>query len=166
MFIFACYAGGLRFFDVFELQWKHYNAKEQRLNKIIHKSKRNHQFRLPKQAIKIIEKYRTPKTKKSDYVFKLLENDRQYTDEELFNFKNLRGAYINRYLRKIGKKLEFPFNLTFHIARHTFATLALKLGMRIEYVSKILDHSDIQITQVYAKIINDELDKAMDNVFN
>lgn len=34
--------------------------------------------------------------------------------------------------------------------------------MRIEYVSKLLDHSDIGITQIYAKIVNEELDKAVE----
>jgi len=34
--------------------------------------------------------------------------------------------------------------------------------MRIEYVSKLLDHSDIGTTQIYAKIVNDELDKAVE----
>ena len=56
MFVFSCYAGGLRFFDVFELQWKHYSEQEERLTKIIHKSKRKHQFKLPQQAIDILEK--------------------------------------------------------------------------------------------------------------
>ncbi len=166
MFIFACYAGGMRFFDVFELQWEHYNEKEQRINKIIHKTKRAHQFKLPKQAVAILEKYKSDKTKNSDYVFKLLENDRQYTEEDLLRNKYNKNSSTNRNLDKIGKKLEIPFKLTFHIARHTFATLALKLGMRMEYVSKIMDHSDIKITQVYAKIINKELDKAMDSIFN
>jgi len=165
MFLFSCYAGGLRFFDVFELQWEHYIEKEQRFGKIIHKTKRFLQFKLPQQAIDILEKYKTKDDKQTDYVFKLLENDRVYTEVELLKNKHNRSASINRRLDKIGKKLELPFKLTFHIARHTFATLALKLGMRMEYVSKILDHSDIKITQVYAKIINQELDKAMENVF-
>jgi site-specific recombinase XerD len=34
--------------------------------------------------------------------------------------------------------------------------------MRIEHVSKIMDHSSIEVTQIYAKIINEELDKAME----
>jgi integrase/recombinase XerD len=70
------------------------------------------------------------------------------------------------YLTKMGKALEFPFSLTFHISRHTFATRALNNGMRIEHVSKLMDHSDIGITQVYAKIISSELDNAVDKYIN
>ena len=53
----------------------------------------------------------------------------------------------------------------FHTSRHTFATRALKKGMRIEYVSKLLGHSSIKTTQVYAKIVNKDLDDAMDEFF-
>jgi len=165
MFLFSCYAGGMRFFDAFELQWEHYNEAEKRITKIIHKSKRKHQFIVPEQAINIMKKHKTNDSEKSDYIFGLLENGVEYTEEDLFKYKNYRNRTLNDRLHIIGKKLELPFKLTYHVSRHTFATLALKLGMRIEYVSKILDHSDIQITQVYAKIINEELDKAMENVF-
>jgi len=62
----------------------------------------------------------------------------------------------------VAEFINLPFKLTFHSSRHTFATIALKKGMRIEYVSKILDHTNISTTQIYAKIINKELDKAME----
>ncbi|WP_262602205.1 tyrosine-type recombinase/integrase [Faecalibacter macacae] len=52
--------------------------------------------------------------------------------------------------------------LSFHLSRHTFATQTIANGMRIKYVSKLLDHSDIGTTQIYAKIVNDELDKAVE----
>lgn len=55
--------------------------------------------------------------------------------------------------------------ITFHTARHSWAVRALQKGMRIEYVSKILGHASVKQTEVYAKVMNAELDKAMD-VFN
>jgi len=165
-FLFSCYAGGLRFFDVLEIKWENYIEEDRRIEKVIHKTGRKHNFRLPDQAIEILEKYKNPENKGTDFIFPLLENNVDYSDGRvMYNAKNNHNRRINKNLRKIGKELNFPFCLTFHISRHTFATLVLKNGMRIEYVSKILDHSDIQITQVYAKIINKELDDAMDNAF-
>ena len=45
-------------------------------------------------------------------------------------------------------------NISFHSARHTFATTAITLGIPIEVVSKLLGHNEIKTTQIYAKIIN------------
>ena len=58
--------------------------------------------------------------------------------------------------------MKLPFSLSFHLARHTFATNALNNGMRIEHVSKLLDHTNIGTTQIYAKIVSQELDDAVD----
>ena len=66
----------------------------------------------------------------------------------------------------IGEKLKLPFKLSFHVSRHTMATRALNKGMRIEHVSKLLQHSDLGVTQIYARIINEELDKAVDKYIN
>ncbi len=53
-------------------------------------------------------------------------------------------------------------NLTFHLARHTFAiTITLSNGVSIESVSKILGHSRITTTQVYAKVIERKLSEDM-----
>ena len=60
-------------------------------------------------------------------------------------------------LKKICLLCGIEKNITFHMARHTFATMALTNGMPIESISKILGHSNITTTQIYAKIINQKL---------
>ena len=62
-------------------------------------------------------------------------------------------------------KAKIKKRLYFHTSRHTFATRALRKGMRMEYASKIMGYSNLKTTQMYAKVVNEELDKAMD-VFN
>jgi len=164
IFMFACYAGGLRFFDVIDLKWEHYNQDEHRISKVIRKTNRKHQLKIPKRAVEIIEKYRTKESKQSDHVFPLLSNHIDYCKEieRLYLDRNRVINSVNRILRQIGKEIKLPFSLTFHVSRHTFATRALNKGMRIEHVSKFLDHALISTTQIYAKIINEELDKAID----
>lgn len=50
-------------------------------------------------------------------------------------------------------------NISFHSARHSFAVCALSNGMPIESVSRILGHTEIKTTQIYAKITDAKLDK-------
>jgi len=165
LFLFSIYAGGLRFSDVIEMQYKHYNKNEQRISKLIRKTGRPHQFKIGKVAIDILEKYCKEGADNEDYIFPVIEDQKGYEKSE-----SLRYFYTAKYnklanwhLKKLGEKMELPFKLSFHLSRHTFATNALNNGMRIEHVSKLMDHRDISTTQVYAKIISEELDKAVDS---
>lgn len=164
LFIFAIYAGGLRFSDVIGLQYKHFNSEENRIKKTIRKTKREHQFKIGNTALGILNKYTNPDADKDDFIFPLVLNKKKFIEDEEFrqNFIDSSNHSINFQLNKIGVKLELPFSLSFHLSRHSFATTALNNGMRIEHVSKLMDHSDIRTTQIYAKILNEELDKAVD----
>ena len=69
---------------------------------------------------------------------------------------------INRALKKIAEHCRIPKDLTFHIARHTFATtVALSNDMSIESLSKILGHKRIATTQHYAKITDKKVAQEM-----
>lgn len=64
----------------------------------------------------------------------------------------------NRMLKRIGTLLGFDKKITSHVGRHTFATWALSKGVPIEIVSKMLGHSNITTTQIYAKILAKDVD--------
>jgi len=168
MFIFSVYSGGLRFSDVIELQWKHYKQDEERITKVIRKSKRQHSFRIGTVAADILKKYKKDNSQPDDIIFPFADIDELYFKSAEYRDKIIKRATNLSYchLNNIGKKLKLPFTLSFHVSRHTFATRALNKGMRIEHVSKLMDHSDIGITQVYAKIVSEELDKAVDKYIN
>lgn len=69
-------------------------------------------------------------------------------------FPNISNQKLNSYLKEIADLCKIKKNLTFHIARHTFATtITLNNGVPIETVSKLLGHSKIATTQIYAKVI-------------
>lgn len=74
-------------------------------------------------------------------------------------------ALINKNLKIIAKAVGIRKILSFHISRHSFAVRALRKGISIDKVSKLLAHSNIRETQIYARVVNEELDKAME-VFN
>ena len=168
MFVFSVFSGGLRFGDVIELQWKNYDKKNHRIIKTIRKTKRQHSLRIGQKAIDILDRYATENKNQNDIIFPFAKIDEQYfKDREHRSLITNRAISLsNMYLSRMGKQLELPFNLSFHISRHTFATRALNNGMRIEHVSKLMDHTDIGITQVYAKIISSELDNAVDKYIN
>lgn len=70
---------------------------------------------------------------------------------------------MNSYLKEIADTCKIKKNLTFHMARHTFATtITLSNGVPIESVSKMLGHRSLKITQHYAKILDGKLSEDME----
>ena len=70
----------------------------------------------------------------------------------------------NQRLKLVAAYAGINKPLTSHMARHTFATQALHAGVRIEVVSKMLAHSDIQTTQIYAKVLAEDIEKGFDAI--
>ena len=73
---------------------------------------------------------------------------------------------MNAYLKEIADLCGIEKNLTTHCARHTFATLLVTSGVNIFTVSKLLGHKNINSTLVYAKVINEEKEKAVNSLPN
>lgn len=164
MFIFAAYTGGLRVSDVLKLKWQNFDGTH--INITIHKTKSQLSIKLPNKAIEIINEYQNKSNKPTDFIFPMMPNDLDFNDPQIsYNQISSATAYVNKNLKILAKKAELDKPLSFHISRHTWATRALRKGMSIDKVSKLMGHAQIRETQIYAKIVNEELDKAMD-VFN
>lgn len=82
-------------------------------------------------------------------------------------WQNTETMLISNSLRFILTCLLFLAQpITFHTARHTHATMMLTLGVDLYTVSKLLGHTNIQTTQIYAKLVDESKKKAIDLIPN
>ena len=73
-------------------------------------------------------------------------------------FPKITNEKVNLYLKEIASAVGIKKNLTFHMARHTFATtITLSNGVPIETVSKLLGHTKLATTQIYARVLEEKL---------
>lgn len=148
IFIFACFTG-LAYIDLANLRV--YNIQKMfdgRLWIVTHRQKTNTKVTVPllPPALKILKKY-----------------EGKYLDGQLLPI--ITNQKLNCYLKEIADLCEINKNLTFHLARHTFATtMTLGKGVPIESVSKMLGHTNIQTTQIYARITNEKISHDMENL--
>ncbi|KAA6316046.1 Tyrosine recombinase XerD [termite gut metagenome] len=74
----------------------------------------------------------------------------------------LSNQKMNAYLKEIGDLCGIEKELTFHIARHTFASqVCLSQGVPIESLSRMMEHRNIQTTQRYARVNNEKIGNDM-----
>lgn len=146
MFAFSCYTG-LSYIDVSGLTTDHIqhdNAGNLWVMTKRQKTKVPINIRLLEIPRRIIEKYAG--TGKGDKLFPMPSNQK-----------------INDYLKEVAALCGINKRVTFHLSRHSFATtVTLGNGVPIETVSKMLGHTNIRTTQIYARITNQKLSQDMD----
>ena len=80
-------------------------------------------------------------------------------------FPTITNEKLNSYLKEVANFCGIKKNLTFHMARHTFATtVTLTNGVPIETVSKLLGHTKIATTQIYARVIDRKVSDDMNTL--
>ncbi len=143
IFIFSCFTG-LAYIDVAQLTYDKIVEIDGRLWLITRRQKTNVSSNVPllDVPLRLIEKYRG--VAKNNHVFPVMSNQKQ-----------------NQYLKEIADVCGIEKNLTYHLARHTFATLTLSKGVSMESVSKMLGHTNIRTTQIYARITNKKIEHDM-----
>ena len=151
IFLFSCYTG-LAYIDTKNLKRSNIGVGIDG-NKWIFTSRQKTKIQsnipLLLQAEEIIEKYKAhPHCGVSGSLLPVLSNQK-----------------MNSYLKEIADLCQIKKELTFHIARHTFATtITLSNGVPIESVSKMLGHKSIKTTQHYAKILDAKVSVDMNNL--
>jgi site-specific recombinase XerD len=120
--------------------------------------------RLPQNALEIINWFKENNTGNT-YIFNLVPNDLDVNNPLAVDLAISREtAKYNKALKRIAKKANITKPLSSHISRHSFATRALRKGIDLYQVSALLTHASVKQTQVYAKIVSEELDKAAEKL--
>jgi site-specific recombinase XerD len=151
LFLFSCYTG-LAYIDTMNLTAgnivKGIDGNDWLITS---RQKTDTDVRIPllPQAEELIKKYHNhPKAVNYGTLFPVISNQK-----------------MNAYLKEIADLCNINKVITFHIARHTFATtITLSNGVPIESVSKMLGHTTIRSTQVYAKVVEQKLSEDMQNL--
>jgi integrase len=146
-FLFSCFTG-LRFSDIKALTWGKLK-KDSNGNTFISytqkKTKKWENLPIGKEAMKFMPERGTASD--SDLVYNIRS-----------------GGYENSIIKTWAIAAGIEKKVSFHVARHTAATLLLSLEVPIETVSKILGHVDIKTTQIYAKVIDKSKRDAVDKL--
>lgn len=164
LWLFSFYLAGIRVSDLLVLRWKDFQGD--RLYYQMGKNLKALSLKLPEKAIAILEQYRPQgKFDKNSLVFPdlltVVDFDDNYEVERKTSYAVKR---IDQWLQKIAKRLELNKDLTMHIARHTFASLAGD-KVPIQMLSKLYRHSSITTTIGYqANFIHKEADEALEAV--
>jgi site-specific recombinase XerD len=148
IFLFSCFTG-LAYIDVKNLTKSHISIGIDGEKWIFtHRQKTETASKIPILPVTqmIIDKYADhPKSNNEDRLLPILTNQK-----------------MNAYLKEIAGVCEIEKELTFHIARHTFATtVTLTNGVPIESVSKMLGHKNLRTTQHYAKVLDKKVSEDM-----
>lgn len=135
-FLFSCFCG-LRISDVRNLKWRNVIVDEGNIRIEITQYKTQRPLALPlnKQALRWMPE--RGNATDDDPVFKRVSTARNF------------DAIIDW-----GKAAGIKKRVTFHVSRHTFATMELTMGADLYTTSKLLGHTSVQTTQIYAKVIN------------
>jgi integrase len=133
---------GLRHCDIQKMQWKEIqiDGDQARLNFTQQKTKGVEYMPISPQALELCGEPRKPE----QLVFEDLPDP----------------SWISNPLKKWVKAAGITKKITFHCFRHTFATLQLSNGTDIYTVSKMLGHTNVKTTQIYAKVVDEKKEKA------
>jgi integrase len=144
-FIFSCLSG-LRWSDIQNLKWSDVQNTNEGWRIIFHqqKTKGLQYLDISEQARGYLGEQGNP-------------DDRVFIGLKYSSFMNIE---LTRWMMKAG----ISKKITFHCARHTFAVLQLTLGTEIFTLSKLLGHSELKTTQVYAKIIDNKKREAVNKI--
>jgi integrase len=145
IFIFSYYTWGMNLADISILEWT--NLTNDLLKYERAKNGRLYSIQLIPKAIRIIEHYR--QFRYDDYIFPILYKKRHQTPISKHNrFKKV-NREINKNLKEIALLAGIDTDITFYVARHTFATVLKRKGVSTAIISEMMGHNSEKTTQIY-----------------
>lgn len=162
-FLFSFFCAGIRAGDLLQLRWSNITS-DGRINYTMNKNSKNRDMVLVPQALEILKNYVSHESKPTDYIFPFLDPRAEYAKyttvyeqktmvpmlrTELYRRISAKNALLNKYLKKIAEKAEITKNLSFHIARHSFAKIAKESEVDNSIIKELLAHSSLAVTERY-----------------
>lgn len=156
LFLFSFYCAGMRWGDVCTLKNKDFKNGNigYRMRKTLKTSNKVKTIKLIDKALEIANKYHDG-SRPNAYLFSIIPNDS--TEAELIPRIGSKNAIINCSLKKLAKFAGVNLGLSFHMSRHSYASLANSKSVAIGVISELLGHSDIKTTQIYLKELDQEV---------
>lgn len=177
-FLFSFYCAGIRAGDLLQLRWRNIKDEGSRLEYVMGKNHKQRNYPLMPQAKELLALYYTESCKPSDYIFPLLDSSADYAKDTdidtmpvdlkkvLLNQVYSKNTLLNRNLKKIAADAGIDKPLSFHISRHTFASIARQKAVPSKVVQEALAHSSLTTTERYLHSFStEEVDNALQKVF-
>ena len=179
-FMFSYYCAGIRAGDLIQLRWGNIISGD-RLHYEMGKNHKERDFKMVDEAKEILSHYYSPEAKVTDYIFPLLDNSAPYAtaitqaDKDtlptnlksvLFSQISSKNALINKELKKLAKLAGIEKKVSFHIARHSFASVAKQKGTDNSMLKDLMAHSSLKVTEGYmGSFDTNDTDKALESIF-
>jgi integrase/recombinase XerD len=163
-FLFSMYNAGIRFTDFATLKWS--NIVDGRLTYKMGKNDKSKSISQTGKALKILDYYRTDQSAPDEYIFPIIR-DNNLNGRELKRKAHSANAQINLLLKELQKVAGIQTNISFHIARHTFARWARFLNMDIDWIGSALGHTKRATTDLYLGSLSEyAIDEGLKSMFD
>jgi integrase len=163
-FLFSYYCAGIRFGDLASLKWENVKKEEDKyyLRYKMSKTGKYQVIRLHQQAV-VILLLMTPDSGKwipENYIFPFLSNRTKFkSNAEKLQAISSKNAMLNKQLKKLDKLAGIGKNLSFHMARHSFAYIGYKKTKDINAMRDLLKHTNLKETQTYITSLTNDQDR-------
>ena len=165
LFLFECYTG-IRISDILTLKWK--NGASDKISIRMRKTEKPLVVPMNDFVKAVLDKRRAVVENNGGqilpdkYVFNILKVDVDKVNaQDALNAISSATAIINKQLKRIAEKVGIEKNISTHVGRHSYATALLTSNIPLPVIKEMLGHSDIKVTQIYAKVVDSKKDEVV-----